>query len=175
MAPCYSLKSLSTSSSVPLACLSHLSWLSLRLCGIWHAIYMCVFVRVFAHAWDSKGNESSCHCWASMSRDARLAKGTVTCLSVSADLFQLQASLSFGYVTSSAHCLKATYHKLSNADRKTLFHSVANDQSACLWTPRVFFLILEKYEITHKFWLTAKTNMLLNEYSELLFIILNDE
>lgn len=62
--------------------LSHQSWLPLWLRGIWHAIGPRVFVRVCAHAWDSKGNESRCHCWASASRECRDAEGKVTCLSV---------------------------------------------------------------------------------------------
>lgn len=69
--------------------------------------------------------------------NARLAKGTVTCLSVGADLFQLQASCSVGHVMSTVCCLRASCHKppVRNVDSgHNTLHAVANDQSACLRT-----------------------------------------
>lgn len=70
--------------------------------------------------------------------NARLAKGTVTCLSlsVSADQFRLQASPSIGHV-STARRLRASCHEppARNADTEhNNLHPTANDQSACLRT-----------------------------------------
>lgn len=66
-----------------------------------------------------------------------LAKGTVTCLSVSADLFQLQALRSIRHVISTACCLRASCHKppvkYVDSGHNTL-HTVASDRSACLTT-----------------------------------------
>lgn len=87
--------------------------------------------------------------------NARLAKGTVTCVSVSADLFQLQASRSIRHVISTACCLRASCHKppVRNVDSgHNTLHTVANDQSACLRTQgyNFFLLSLGKYLITYK-------------------------
>ena len=131
---------------------------------------VCVCVCVCAHAGDSGGNESSCHRRATVSRgNARPAKGSVTCLSVSADLFRLQASRSIRHVVSSACCLRASCHKppVRNVDSgHNTLHSVGGDQSARLSAPRASFCFpsLGNYLITYKSKLTANNKALLVEY-----------
>lgn len=152
--------------------LSHQSWLPLWLRGIWHAIGPRVFVRVCAHAWDSKGNESRCHCWASASRECRDAEGKVTCLSVCLsvrkDLFQT-AGVDF-HRACCVHCMlsegimpQTTSQKCWRWAKPSLSCS---QWSACLETEGVVVVVvvvflslsfsLRKYLTTYKSWLMAE-------------------
>lgn len=141
MAPCYSSHYHSTQfttawlpfSSVPdcLYCSVEFGTLSVRVC-------MCVCLYVCLLMLETpEETKALAIAGPQCPGNAGLAKGTVTCLSVSADLFQLQALRSIRHVISTACCLRASCHKppvkYVDSGHNTL-HTVASDRSACLTT-----------------------------------------
>lgn len=128
----------------PLGCLSHLSLIAFTaLWNLAHYLCVCLCVCLYVCLFTAETLEETkglAIAGPQCPGNARLAKGTVTCLSVSTDLFQLQASRSIRHVMSTACCLRASCHKppVRNVDSgHNTLHTVANDQSACLRTPRV--------------------------------------